>query len=205
MSDEEAATLPCAALTAWNALVSNAQIQAGDTILVLGTGGVSIFALQLGVMHGASVIVTSSSNAKLERAMSLGAAATVNYRSHDDWDEVVLGLTGGSGVDHVVGAATISRSLSAIRPGGVVSLIGTHLAGLGGADLVRVLQQTVQKRARLQGLVVGSRAMFEEMNRALELHQLRPVIDRVFPFERAPDAYEYMERQSHFGKIVISV
>ncbi len=201
LSYEEAATLPCAAVTAWQALMTQGGLKAGDTVLVLGTGGVSIFALQFAKMGGARVLITSSSDEKLERARRLGASEGVNYRTAPDWDQKVLELTGGVGVDHVVevgGAATLEKSLRSVRVGGTVSLIGI-LSGPGKVDPMPVLTKSV----RLQGIYVGSREMFEAMNRAIALHKMRPVLDRVFPFEEAPEALRYMEGGAHFGKIVI--
>jgi NADPH:quinone reductase-like Zn-dependent oxidoreductase len=203
LTDEEAATLPCAALTAWNALVTQNGVKAGETVLTLGTGGVSIFALQFARMSGARVIATSSSDEKLERARALGASDGINYRATPDWDERVRELTGGRGVDHVIevgGAGTLGRSLRAVRMGGRVSLIGV-LSGRGGeANPLPILMKSV----RVQGIYVGSRAMFEAMNQAIALHQLHPVIDRVFPFEQAPEALRYMESGAHFGKIALT-
>lgn len=201
LSYEEAATLPCAAVTAWQALVTRGALKSGDSVLVQGTGGVSIFGLQFGVMHGARVIVTSSSDEKLSRARKLGAAELINYRTTPDWEQRVLELTGGEGVDHVVEVAgTIDKSLGAVRVGGAISLIGA-LTGSRQADLGSM----VPKQARLQGIYVGSREMFEAMNRAIALHKMKPVIDRVFPFEEAREALKYMESGAHFGKIVIRV
>lgn len=203
LSDAEAATLPCAALTAWQALMTQGGMQAGDTILVLGTGGVSIFALQFAGIAGARAIVTSSSDAKLERATELGASHTINYRTTPNWEQKVLDLTDGIGVDHVVevgGVGTLEKSLQAVRVGGAVSLIGV-LTGSGTMDPMAILRKSI----RLQGIYVGSRAMFETMNRALSLHQLRPVIDSTFPFEESPHALSYMESAGHFGKIAVAV
>lgn len=201
LSYEEAATLPCAAVTAWNALVYAGKIKAGDTILTLGTGGVSIFALQLARLHGARVIATSSSDEKLERVRELGATETINYKTTPEWDREVLRLTGGVGVDHVVevgGAGTIARSVNAARVGGVVSVIGVLAQG-EGFNPIQVLMRTLQ----VQGIFVGSRRMFEELNRAVSGSGLKPVIDRVFSFDEALEALAYMESGSHFGKIVI--
>jgi NADPH:quinone reductase-like Zn-dependent oxidoreductase len=201
LSFEEAATLPCAAVTAWDALVESGRIKAGETILALGTGGVSVFALQIARLHGARAIITSSSDEKLDRARALGAAETINYKNNPDWDKEVLGLTGKAGVDHVVevgGAGTLSKSLNAVRAGGHVALIGVLASG-GGFDPRVVLMKGI----RLQGIFVGSRLMFEQMNSAIEANRLRPVIDKVFPFEEAREALKYMESGSHFGKIVI--
>jgi NADPH:quinone reductase-like Zn-dependent oxidoreductase len=200
-SFEEAATLPCAALTAWNALVVSGGLKAGDTVLLLGTGGVSIFALQFARMHGARVIITSSSDQKIAKARDLGADEAINYKNHPDWDKEVLRLTNKAGVDHVVevgGAGTLSKSLNSVRLAGHVAVIGV-LAGAGEFDPRSILMKAV----RMQGILVGSRAMFEEMNKAIMLNQLKPVIDKTFAFQEAPDALRYMESGSHFGKIVI--
>lgn len=200
LGDEEAATLPCAAVTAWHALFEGGGLKAGETVLVQGTGGVSMFALQFARLAGARVIATSSSDAKLARARELGASDGINYRTTPDWDVAARNLTEGVGVDHVVevgGAGTLPRSIKAVRQGGHIALIGV-LTG-GEVDPRPVLMKSV----RLQGIFVGSRAMFENMNRAVALAKLRPVIDRVFPFDRAVEAYKHLESGSHFGKVVI--
>jgi len=201
LSFEEAATLPCAAVTAWNALVVSGNLKAGDSVLTLGTGGVSIFALQFAKMHGARVIVTSSSDQKLAKAKDLGADEIINYKKIQDWEKEVLRLTNRIGVDHVVevgGAGTLSKSLSSVRIGGHVVVIGV-LAGAGDFDPRGVLMKSV----RLQGILVGSRQMFEEMNKAIQGNRLKPVIDKTFAFREASEALRYMESGSHFGKIVI--
>lgn len=203
LSYAEAATLPCAALTAWNALVEVGHIKAGDTILVLGTGGVSIFALQLAKLHGARVIATSSSDEKLARARSLGADETINYRKTPDWEREVWRLTGSLGVDHVVevgGAGTLPRSLNAARFGGLISVIGVLSKGEGLNPMALIM-----KNLRMQGIFVGSREMFEAMNNALTLATLKPVIDRTYGFDQVGEALEYMHSGSHFGKIVIQI
>jgi len=203
LSYEEAATLPCAAVTAWNALVTQGRLTAGETVLVQGTGGVSLFALQFARALGARVIATSSSDEKLERALSLGASDGVNYRSVPEWDKRVRELTGGSGVDHVVevgGAGTLNKSLGAVRMGGTISMIGVLTGGGGEINTISILMKSV----RVHGIYVGSRVMFEAMNRAIALHNLKPVVDRVFPFEQAIDALKYMESGAHFGKICLS-
>lgn len=203
LSDEEAATLPCAAVTAWQGLATQGGMTVGESVLALGTGGVSIFALQFAVASGARVIITSSSDAKLERARTLGASEVINYRTTPEWDQQVLELTHGEGVDHVVevgGAGTLEKSLRAVRVGGNVSLIGV-LTGAGTADPSLILRKSI----RLQGIYVGSREMFEAMNQAMTLHQIRPVIDRVYPFEETREAFQYMESAAHFGKIVITL
>jgi NADPH:quinone reductase-like Zn-dependent oxidoreductase len=204
LSDEEAATLPCAAVTAWSALVEQGGLRAGDTLTVLGTGGVSVFALQLAKIVGARVIVTSSSDAKLERARSLGADELVNYKTTPDWDRKVKDLTGGVGADHVLevgGGGTFPRSVRAVRAGGTISLIGVLAGPTTEVNLAPILMQNI----RVQGVIVGSRETFESMNRAVEKHRLRPVLDRVFPFEEARAALDHMAGQSHFGKIAIHV
>jgi NADPH:quinone reductase-like Zn-dependent oxidoreductase len=200
LSWEEAATLPCAAVTAWNALYGARRLQPGETVLVLGTGGVSIFALQFAHMAGARVIATSSSAAKLARARALGAAEGIDYRAQPEWQDAVRDLTGGRGADFVVevgGAGTLARSISAVRIGGDVALIGV-LTG-GQIDPAPIMRRNVT----LRGIFVGSREMFEAMNRAIAQHRLRPVIDRVFPFAEARDAYRHLQGASHVGKVVI--
>jgi NADPH:quinone reductase-like Zn-dependent oxidoreductase len=203
MTFEDAATLPCAAVTSWNALVTEGHLRAGDTVLVMGTGGVSIFAMQIALIHGARVIATSSSDAKLERLKQLGASAVINYKTTSAWDKRVLEVTGGLGVDHVVevgGAGTLPQSINAVKTGGVVSLIGI-LSGAGSVDPMPLLF----KNARIQGILVGSREMFEEMNRAFEVNRVQPIIDKVFSFDQAREAYRHLESGAHFGKVVITV
>ncbi len=201
LSDTEAATLPCAAVTAWHALIE-AGLKPGETVLVMGTGGVSLFALQFAVMAGARVIATSSSDEKLERVKELGASDVINYKSVPKWEKQVLALTEGVGVDYVVevgGANTLSKSLKAVRMGGKISLIGV----LAGAQGEFNPLPAVMKGVRIQGIFVGSRQMFEAMNKAINVNKLRPVCDRIFPFESASEALNYMETGSHFGKITI--
>jgi NADPH:quinone reductase-like Zn-dependent oxidoreductase len=202
LSFEEAATLPCAAVTAWHALFGEGAINPGETILVQGTGGVSLFALQFARLAGARVIATSSSDAKLARVLELGASEGINYKTTPEWDRRARQLTCGQGVDHIVevgGAGTLDKSLRAVRVGGRISLIGVLAGGAGEVSLFPALMKNVC----IQGIYVGSRTMFEDMNRAIALHKVRPVIDRVFPLEQAPDALRYMESGAHFGKIVI--
>ena len=199
---EEAATLPCAALTAWNALAEGG-LRAGETVLVQGTGGVSIFALQIAKLFGARVLVTSGHDDKLEHAMGMGASAGVNYRTTPDWDKWAKAQTGGVGVDHVVevgGAGTLERSLKAVRTGGHIALIGV-LAGIGTVNPISILMRAI----RVRGIYVGSRWMFEEMNRAFDLHRVKPVVDYTFPFEDFPRALQYLESAGHFGKVVVRV
>ena len=202
LSYEEGATLPCAAVTAWHALVTKGGVTAGETVLVLGTGGVSLFALQFAKLHGARVIVTSSSDAKLERARELGASETINYKSTPDWEKRVYELSDRNGVDQVIevgGAGTLAKSIRAVRVGGRISLIGVLTGGAGEVNPMPILMKSLN----VQGIYVGSREMFEAMNQAIALHHLKPVIDRVFPFTEAPEAYRYMKSAAHFGKIVL--
>jgi NADPH:quinone reductase-like Zn-dependent oxidoreductase len=202
LGDEEAAALPCAGLTAWSALFEEGRVRAGDTVLVQGTGGVSLFALQLAKMAGARVIVTSSSDEKLELARALGADELVNYRQTPDWGRRAVELTGGTGVDHVVevgGAGTIEQSLQAVRVGGTISVIGNLAGNEKELSLVRILMRKI----RLQGVLVGHREAFEAMMRAVAQTKLRPVIDRTFEFAEARAAFAAMAEEKHFGKICI--
>lgn len=202
LSFEEAATLPCAAVTAWNALFCRQPLLPGQRVLLLGTGGVSVFALQLARLAGAEVIITSSSDEKLAVMKDLGASACINYRQRPEWQDEVRRLTGGEGVDHVVeigGAGTLARSIASTRVGGQVHLIGVLTAGELNPRLL------MQHRVEVRPVFVGSRQMFEDMNRAISLHGLRPVVHRVFPFEEAAEAYRYLESAAHLGKIVIRI
>ncbi|MFW2828752.1 zinc-dependent alcohol dehydrogenase family protein [Sphingomonas sp. ID0503] len=202
LSYEEAATLPCAAVTAWNALYGLTTLKPGQTVLTLGTGGVSIFALQFAVAAGARVIATSSSDEKLARARELGAAETINYRTHEDWDQEVRRLTNGRGVDTVVevgGPGTLARSIASTARDGSVQLIG--VLSMAEIDPLPILTGGVMVR----GFMVGSREMFEAMNRAIAVNGLRPVIDRSFAFEEAADAFRYLASAAHFGKVVIRI
>ncbi len=204
LSDVEAATLPCAALTAWSALVTQGDVGAGDTVLVQGTGGVSLFALQFARALGARVIVTSSSDAKLERMRALGADETINYRTTPEWDARVIEVTDGIGADRVIevgGPGTLERSINAVRVGGVIALIGI-LTGVGGAVTPTGL---MRKSITLRGIYVGSRQMFTEMNRAIAAHHIKPVIDERFAFDDARGAYHRMRSGQHFGKLVVDV
>ncbi len=203
LSFEEAATLPCAAVTAYNALFCSGSLKPDDTVLLQGTGGVSIFALQFASVYGARTIITSSSDEKLNRAKELGADDLINYKEREDWDKAVLNLTSRNGVDYVVevgGAGTLQRSVNAVKMGGQVAVIGV-LAGKGDFNPTAVLMKAV----KLQGIFVGSRQMFEQMNLMICNHTLQPVIDKTFAFEEAKDALKYMESASHFGKIVIKI
>jgi NADPH:quinone reductase-like Zn-dependent oxidoreductase len=202
LSDEDAATLPIAALTAWSTL-QEGSVKPGDTVLVQGTGGVALFALQFAKLAGARVIALSSSDEKLARAKALGADAGVNYRTTPDWEKAVRALTGGRGVEIVVetAGATLDQSLAALAFGGFVGVVG-FVAGYKAEIPIRAL---LGPMLRVQGIAVGSRARFEAMNRAIGLHGLKPVIDRVFPFAESADAFRHMRSGAHFGKVVIGM
>lgn len=202
LSDEEAATLPCAAVTAWHALFEHTPSVPGSSVLIQGTGGVSTFALQLAKAAGLRATVTSSSDEKLERARSMGANETINYKHTPDWEKEVRRLTGGVGVDHVIevgGSDTLPRSLKAVRTGGAVSVIGV----LSGSEPNVTPADILMNSIRVQGIYVGSRLMFERLNRAIDLHAIKPVIDRIFAWTELKEALRYMESQSHFGKICL--
>jgi NADPH:quinone reductase-like Zn-dependent oxidoreductase len=202
LSDAEAAALPCAAVTAWSALVEQGKLRAGETVLVLGTGGVALFALQIALLHGARVIVTSSSDEKLERVRAMGAWETVNYTREKAWGKRVRELAG-DGVDHVVevgGAGTLAESLRAVRIGGTIHLIGVLAAGEAPLSIVPVFMQQV----RVQGVFVGHKESFVAMNRAFALHEVRPVIDTVVPFAQAPRAFD-AQAAGPFGKVCVQV
>jgi NADPH:quinone reductase-like Zn-dependent oxidoreductase len=204
LSFEEGATLPCAALTAWHALVTKGAVKAGDTVLLLGTGGVSLFALQFAKLHGARVIITSSSEEKLERARALGADETINYRRTPVWAEAVREATSGLGVDHVIelgGPGTLEQSIQATRLGGRISLIGILTGTAGAINPTAIMRASIC----LQGIYVGSREICAAMTRAIELHELKPVIDRVFDFAEARAAFQHMQTAAHFGKIVVRI
>jgi NADPH:quinone reductase-like Zn-dependent oxidoreductase len=202
LADEEAAALPCAAVTAWHALFEDTSRAPGDTVLIQGTGGVSIFALQFAKAAGLRTILISSSDEKLARAKKLGADETINYKAVSKWEEKVRELTNGEGVDHVVevgGSGTMPRSLRAVRMAGVISVIGALSGGDPSVSPVPILMNSI----RVQGVYVGSRAMFERMNRAIALHSIKPVIDKVFKWTEIREALHYMEKQQHFGKICL--
>lgn len=204
LSFAEASTLPCAALTAWHALTEPRPVRPGEKVLLLGTGGVSVFAQQFCKFMGAETIVTSSSNDKLERMKELGAHHVINYRETADWDQVVNDLTDGAGVDRVIevgGPGTLQRSINAVRVGGNIALIGI-LTGAGGAVSPTAM---MRKSITLRGIYVGSKAMFLAMNNAIALHQLKPVIDETFSFDDARQAYHRMREASHFGKLVVDI
>lgn len=202
---QEAATLPCAAVTAWQALFTRGKLQPGSTVLALGTGGVSVFALQLAVAADAKVIVTSSRDDKLERARQLGAWQIINYRTTPDWEQEIWRMTDKRGVDHVVevgGPGTLEKSLMSVAAGGQIALIGV-LTGFGAPTCS--LFPLLAKNARIDGIYVGSRTDFEHLNTFLKRHQIHPVIDREFTFDDAPAAYNYLASGEHFGKVVITL
>jgi NADPH:quinone reductase-like Zn-dependent oxidoreductase len=201
LTNQEAATLPCAAVTAWHALVTAGGVNSGETVLIQGTGGVSLFALQFAKARGARVIATSSSDEKLARVLKMGVSDGINYKTTPAWGDRVRELTQGRGVDHVVevgGAGTMGESLKAVRMGGRISLIGI-LSGTSQFNPIPILMKGVC----VQGIFVGSRGMFEAMNETIAKHEIHPVVDRVFPFGDARSAFRHMESGAHFGKIVI--
>jgi len=201
----EAATIPCAVVTAWNALFVAAPAKPGDSVLLLGTGGVSISALQLAKAAGLRVLVTSSDDAKLDRALALGADAAINYRRTPEWQQEALRLTDGRGVDRVLdigGPDTLPRSIAAARVGGTIAVIG-RLTGIGGVSIDPAALFGGSKR--LAGVMVGSRAMTEDVARFMQLAGIRPLIDKLFDFAHARDAYEYLGSAQHFGKVVIRI
>ncbi|MDJ0684409.1 MAG: NAD(P)-dependent alcohol dehydrogenase [Alphaproteobacteria bacterium] len=202
LTAEEAATLPCAAVTAWNAIVEQGATRPGDRVLVQGTGGVALFALQFAKSAGAEVFLISSSDERLELGKGLGADHGINYRETTDWHKAVLALTDGVGVDHIVevgGADTLAKSTACVRPSGVISLIGV----LGGAEASFNLGRVVTRNLRLQGVTVGSRAMFARMVRAMEINAIRPMLDKTrFSFDGLPDALRRLPEGGHTGKIV---
>jgi NADPH:quinone reductase-like Zn-dependent oxidoreductase len=205
LTDDEASTLPCAGVTAWNALVEQGGLRPGDTVLVQGTGGVSTFAMQFAVAGGARVIQTSSSDQKLDEIRDqYGVQDRINYVEVENWGRRAKQLTGGRGVDHVVevgGAGTLEQSLRAVRPGGTVHVIGVLTGTTQSLSVIPILMRNV----RVQGVIVGPREAFVKMNRALEHHELRPHVDRVFPLERTREAFEYLRSGEHRGKIVIDL
>jgi NADPH:quinone reductase-like Zn-dependent oxidoreductase len=204
LSFAEAATLPCAAVTAWYALFVGGDVKPGDTVLLLGTGGVSIFALQFAKMAGAKVIITSSDDAKMMKARALGADHVINYAKTPEWQGQVLALTGGKGADHAVevgGPGTLNRTLEALRFSGSLALMGV-LTGFGDrVDTGMILHKNI----RIQGTYVGSVTMFEAMNRAIAQNRLTPIVDKVFPFEQAAAALLHLKHGRHFGKVVVEV
>jgi NADPH:quinone reductase-like Zn-dependent oxidoreductase len=204
LSYEEASCLPCAALTAWHGLVEAGGVKPGDAVLLLGTGGVSIFGLQFARLAGARAIVVSSNEQKLGRARELGASEAIDSKSVAEWQDRVRAATGGRGIDHVLdvtGGETTAKSLASMRSGGHIAIIGAR-SGPGG-ELDR--RQVLQRGLKVSGINVGSRAMFEAMNRAIAAARLKPVVDRVFPFRDAAAAYRDFATGRHFGKVVVSI
>jgi NADPH:quinone reductase-like Zn-dependent oxidoreductase len=204
LSFEEAATLPCAGVTAYRALFVEGQLKPNDFVLLEGTGGVSTFGLQFAAAAGARPIITSSSDEKLQQARKLGAFGTVNYRTNTEWQREVRKLTGNAGVDHVLevgGRDTLPKALEALGNEGHIAIIG----GLSGFASDVPVGRLMGIGASVTGIYVGSRADFEAMNRFISQHKIRPAIDRVFSFEDAPKAYDFMDNGSYFGKIVIKL
>jgi NADPH:quinone reductase-like Zn-dependent oxidoreductase len=200
----EAATLPCAGVTAWRGLVVRGQVKPGDAVLILGTGGVSLFALQFAKAAGARVIATSSSDEKLEKLKQLGADAIINYKATPDWGQKAKDLTDGRGVDHVIevgGPATLMQSITACRTGGHIALIGV-LTGFTGEVVIPAL---FSNQIRTSGISVGSRTDQEDMIRAITANRLRPIIDRQFPMQEIATAFKYFESQKHFGKVCLQI
>ena len=200
----EAATLPCAGVTAWRGLVVCGQVKPGDTVLILGTGGVSLFALQFAKAAGARVIATSSSEEKLEKLKRLGADNVINYKAVPDWGQKAKDLTDGRGVDHVIevgGPGTLAQSIKACRTGGHIALIGV-LTGFAGEV---ALPEIFVRQIRISGIFVGSRADQEDMIRAITANRLKPVIDRSFPLQEIVAAFKYYESQKHFGKVCLEL
>jgi len=200
----EAATLPCAAVTAWRGLMVEGKLTAGETVLVQGTGGVSIFALQFAKLGGARVIVTSSSDEKLERAKAMGADATINYRQTPDWASAAREITGGRGVDHVVevgGAGTFQQSIAASALGGAIAVIGVLSGFVKDVNVAAIFGGNLH----INGITVGNRENVEQMVRAIEVAKLKPVIDRRFPLDQLPEALALMQSGGHFGKVVIDI
>jgi NADPH:quinone reductase-like Zn-dependent oxidoreductase len=200
LTDEEAATLPCAGVTAWNALSSFGNIRPGDSVVVLGTGGVSIFALQFAQLRGARVIITSSSDQKITRAKALGAHTGIDYKANPDWPNAIAELTDGAGADYVVDTVgELKKAIAAVRLGGIVAFVGLLNGMTAEVDLVPFMG----KSSRVEAVDVGSREMFEAMNKAIAFHAMRPVVDRVFGFSELREALSYLKAARHFGKICL--
>ncbi len=202
-SHAESATITTAGVTAWRALITDGKLKAGDTVLTQGTGGVSLAALQIAKMMGAKVIITSSSDEKLEKAKALGADVTINYKTHESWSDEVLKATGGAGVDHIIelgGPDTLGQSINAIRVGGHISIIGV----LTGFDANLPVLALLGKQARLQGLIVGSKQDQKDYVKALESNDVSPVIDKTFSYTDTADAFKYQQSGKHFGKICLT-
>jgi NADPH:quinone reductase-like Zn-dependent oxidoreductase len=203
LSFEEAATLPCAGVTAWNALMVISRVKPGDSVLCLGTGGVSMLALQFAKAAGARVFITSSSDDKLKRAQAAGADELINYKKMPDWEKEVQRISNGRGVDHIIevgGTGTLAKSFQSVGFRGNVCLIGVLTTGGDTSP-----HPLMMRGASLHGIFVGNRAMFEDMNRAIEINGIQPIVDKAFPFDQARAAFEYHQSQSHFGKVVITI
>jgi NADPH:quinone reductase-like Zn-dependent oxidoreductase len=204
LSDVEAATLPCAALTSWNALVTLGNVRPGDIVVTQGTGGVSIFGIQLARLLGARVIATTGSDDKIERLRELGANDVINYKREPEWGKTARALSDGRGVDLVLdvgGGTTLAQSIRAVRPAGHISVIGVLAGVAADLNVLPILMQGL----RLQGVFVGHRHSFEAMNRALQQHRLKPIVDRVFPLEETRAALDYLKSGQHFGKVCIEI
>jgi NADPH:quinone reductase-like Zn-dependent oxidoreductase len=204
LSYEEAATLPCAAVTAWNALIVRGQLKPGETVVILGTGGVALFGLQLAKTAGARVIMLSSSDEKLQKAKQMGADELINYRLNPDWEKQVLEKTGHAGADLILelgGPGTLAKSMASTKINGRISMVGVLTGTEGQVDPMPILRKTLS----VNGIYVGSRDMQVQLHNALETNKIHPVIDRIFPFDKVRDAYEYMQSGKHFGKIIIQL
>lgn len=200
LTDEEAATLPCAGVTAWSALRCFAGLSPGDSVVVLGTGGVSIFALQFAKCRGASIVITSSSDQKLARAKELGADTGINYKRNPDWPSAIVEFTNGAGADYVVDTVgELKKSIAAVRLGGTVAFVGLLCGMTAEVDLVTFMG----KSCHVEAVDVGSRQMFEAMNKAIALHAMHPVVDRVFGFSELREALNYLKEARHFGKVCL--
>jgi NADPH:quinone reductase-like Zn-dependent oxidoreductase len=204
LSYEEASTLPCTAVTAWNCLYGPTPIKAGDTVLLIGTGGVSIAAIQFAIPAGVEVIVTSSSDKKLEFCKSLGVHHTINYRTTPDWDVEVLKITKGRGVDHVLelGGGTLKKSLNSVRMNGWIHAVGFMA---GNPTDIPIQAEVIMKSILFRGVFIGPVSAFKDMNKVISLFKIRPIVDKVFTFEEALDAFDYLEKGAQFGKVVIKV
>lgn len=203
LSDQEAACLTCAGVTAWSALMTHGNLKAGDSVLIQGTGGVSMMAMQFALAAGANVVVTSSSDEKLERLRGLGVQHTINYKTTPDWARAARAMVGGDGIDHIVevgGAGTLNASIRAVRPGGSIYVIGVLAGNTQDINVIPILMQNI----RVQGILVGHRESFEAMNRAIELLNIHPIISHAFGWTDVANAFEVMAAASHFGKIVLT-
>jgi NADPH:quinone reductase-like Zn-dependent oxidoreductase len=201
---EEASTLPCTAVTAWNCMYGPNPIKAGDTLLLIGTGGVSVAAMQFAVPAGVEVIVTSSSDKKLDFCKKLGVQHTINYKTTPDWDKEVLKITNGRGVDHVIelGGGTLQKSLNSVRMNGWIHAVGFMA---GNPSDVPVQQEVIMKSIIMRGIFIGPLSAYKDLNKVISLFKIKPIVDKVFEFEQAIEAFNYLEKGEHFGKVVIKV